>query len=75
MALNENLQKSEQEGKAIFPKAPSALKTPAAYHEIGGHHQPKDLLQQLKANLQQLEDLEGRMQFMMSEIRGLTRSR
>jgi hypothetical protein len=40
-----------------------------AYHELSNHHLVEmDVLEQLKANLAQLEDLHGRLKFMMVEI-------
>lgn len=45
-----------------------------AYREIPGiGHETKDVLKQLDANIRVLEDLSGRLGFVMSEIRGLIR--
>ena len=45
-----------------------------SYSEIPGlRHETKDVLQQLHTNIQLLEDLGGRLGFMMTEIRGLIR--
>jgi hypothetical protein len=45
-----------------------------SYHELGGQHVVElDVLEQLKLNLSQLEDLHLRMKFMMSEISYLLR--
>lgn len=42
------------------------------YHEIADRHVVEtnvtDVIEQLRANLAQLEDLQGRMKFMMSEV-------
>ncbi len=44
-----------------------------AYHEIAGdkHLVRVDVLEQLKSNIAQLEDLHGRLRFMMGEVRSL----
>jgi hypothetical protein len=40
-----------------------------SYHELAERHGAEaDVLEQLKSNLAQLEDLHGRMRFMMAEI-------
>lgn len=40
-----------------------------AYHEVGTRHVVEiDVLEQLKANMAQLEDLHHRLKFMMGEI-------
>jgi hypothetical protein len=45
-----------------------------AYTELPGlRHETKDVLQQLNTNIQLLEDLGGRLGFMMTEIRSLIR--
>lgn len=46
-----------------------------AYHEIGGHHHVVETngLEQLKANISQLDDLHGRLTFMMAELSSLIR--
>jgi hypothetical protein len=44
-----------------------------AYTELPGLRQTKDVLQQLNTNIQLLEDLGGRLGFMMTEIRSLIR--
>ena len=46
---------------------------PYSYHEIASdqHVVRLDVLEQLKSNIAQLEDMHGRMRFMMSEVRGL----
>lgn len=44
------------------------------YHDISGlRPDAKDVLQQLNTNLRHLEDLTGRLGFVMSEVRGLIR--
>ncbi len=46
----------------------------ASYQELPGlRHETKDVLKQLQTNIQLLEDLGGRLGFMMTEIRGLIR--
>lgn len=53
-------------------KSPTAA--PRAYSEFPGlRHETKDVLQQLQQNIQLLEDLGGRLGYMMSEVRGLIR--
>jgi hypothetical protein len=44
-----------------------------AYREIadGGHAPECDSLEQLKLNIEELEDLHARLKFMMTEISGL----
>jgi hypothetical protein len=52
----------------------SAAVFPYTYHEISSDQQhvvKLDVLEQLKANISQLEDLHGRLRFMMIEVRGL----
>lgn len=45
-----------------------------AYNEIPGiRHETKDVLKQLDANLRTLEDLGGRLGYVLSEVRGLIR--
>lgn len=45
-----------------------------AYREIPGlRHETKDVLKQLEANVQSLEDLGGRLGFVLCELRGLIR--
>lgn len=46
-----------------------------AYHEIAnGHHVVETgALEQLRANIAQLEDLHGRLKFLMAEISGLVK--
>jgi hypothetical protein len=45
-----------------------------SYHEIPGlGHETRDVLKQLDANIQLLEDLSGRLSFALNEIRGVIR--
>ena len=45
-----------------------------SYRELPGlRHETKDVLQQLSANIQMIEDLTGRLGFVMSEVRSLIR--
>lgn len=45
-----------------------------AYSELPGlRHETKDVLKQLQANIQMLEDLGGRLGFVMSEVRSIIR--
>ncbi len=44
------------------------------YHELPGlRHETKDVLQQMEANIRNLEDLGGRLGFVLAELRGLIR--
>lgn len=46
----------------------------AGYHELPGlRHETKDVLKQLQNNIQLLEDLGGRLGFVMSEVRSVIR--
>ncbi len=45
-----------------------------AYHDLPGlRHETKDVLQQLNMNVQLLEDMGGRLGFVISEIRSIVR--
>jgi hypothetical protein len=45
-----------------------------AYREVPGlRHETKDVLRQLEANVQSLEDLGGRLTYVLCELRGLIR--
>jgi hypothetical protein len=47
---------------------------PRSYHELADRHIVEvDAIEQLKANLSQLEDLHGRLRFMMGELNYLLR--
>lgn len=44
------------------------------YHEIPGlRHETRDVLKQLNSNIQLLEDVGGRLSFVLAELRGLIR--
>jgi len=44
------------------------------YHELPGlRHETKDVLKQLHSNIQMLEDLGGRLGFVMTEVRSVIR--
>jgi hypothetical protein len=48
--------------------------TERAYRELRGlRHETKDVLKQLEANILLLEDLGGRLSFVLSEVRSLIR--
>lgn len=58
----------------ILPREISSRLERSAYQEFPGlRHETKDVLQQLNANVQLLEDLTGRLGFVMSEVRSLIR--
>ena len=65
-----NLQsKNSNEAPAREIKSPSAT-----YHELPSlRHETRDVLKQLDSNIQLLEDLNGRMSFMLTELRSLIR--
>ena len=45
-----------------------------SYHELPGlRHETRDVLKQLDANIQLLEDLGGRLTFVLNEVRGVLR--
>lgn len=45
-----------------------------SYRELPGlRHETKDVLQQLHANISMIEDLSGRLSFVMTEVRTLIR--
>jgi hypothetical protein len=45
-----------------------------SYHELPGlRHETRDVLKQLDANIQLLEDLGGRLSFVLNEVRGMIR--
>lgn len=52
-------QTSEPEGHSGFRHV---------YREMADRHVEADVIEQLKSNLAQLEDLHGRLKFMMGEI-------
>ncbi len=50
----------EQDARSLFRQS---------YHEIADRHVVEtDVIEQLRANIAQLEDLHGRMKFMMAEV-------
>jgi hypothetical protein len=63
-----------QESSAAIARV-SRAQFPFSYHEVTeeAHVVPArlDVLEQLQSNIAQLEDLHGRMRFMMKEVRGL----
>jgi hypothetical protein len=63
-----NLQGTQADEKAV--RDPVRV----AYQELPGlRHETKDVLKQLHTNIQMIEDLGGRLGFIMSEIRTLIR--
>jgi hypothetical protein len=73
---NEVRAKEATESSSAFARVSAAV-FPYSYHEIAddAHVVRLDVLEQLKANIAQLEDLHGRMRFMMHEVRGLLKKR
>jgi hypothetical protein len=56
------------------PVVRPAVAERVSYRELPGlRHETKDVLQQLHANIQMIEDLSGRLSFVMSEVRSLIR--
>jgi hypothetical protein len=50
------------------------IPTGRSYHEIAGlKHETRDVLKQLNLNIRTLEDLSGRLGFVLSEVRSLIR--
>lgn len=50
----------EQDARSLFRQS---------YHEIADRHVVEtDVIEQLRSNIAQLEDLHGRMKFMMTEV-------
>jgi hypothetical protein len=66
---------TEKHGEAPARNLSVPAERPArAYHELPGlRHETRDVLKQLDANIRMLEDLGGRLGFVMSEVRGLIR--
>lgn len=59
-SIDNTAQTLEQDSRALFRQS---------YHEIADRHVVEsDVIEQLRANIAQLEDLHGRMKFMMSEV-------
>ena len=74
MANEMRMQDKAQNSNSTFTRIDaSASVFPYTYHEITDdkHVVRLDVLEQLKNNIAQLEDLHGRMRFMMNEVRGL----
>jgi hypothetical protein len=58
----------------VEPVVRPAVAERASYRERPGlRHETKAVLQQLHANIQMIEDLNGRLSFVMGEIRSLIR--
>jgi hypothetical protein len=58
----------------VEPVVRPAVAERASYRELPGlRHETKDVLQQLHANIQMIEDLNGRLSFVMGEVRSLIR--
>jgi hypothetical protein len=58
----------------VEPVVRPAVAERASSRELPGlRHETKDVLQQLHANIQMIEDLNGRLSFVMGEIRSLIR--
>ena len=58
------------------PETPirEGVRSDRTYHEIPGlRPESKDVLQQMDANLRHLEDLTGRLSFVLTEVRSLIR--
>jgi hypothetical protein len=56
------------------PVVRPAVTERVSYRELPGlRHETKDVLQQLHANIQMIEDLSGRLSFVMGEVRSLIR--
>lgn len=66
---------SANQGEAPARNVSSNPERPArAYHELPGlRHETRDVLKQLDSNIHLLEDLSGRLGFVLSEVRGLIR--
>jgi hypothetical protein len=46
----------------------------SSYHELPGlHHETRDVLKQLDANINLLDDLSGRLSFVLNEVRTMVR--
>lgn len=76
MATEIKAQETAETSSAIARVSAAAF--PYSYHEISSdthvvqsYPVRLDVLEQLKANISQLEDLHGRMRFMMKEVRTL----
>lgn len=77
MANEVRSQKAKEASELASSVGSSVAKNAAfghyAYHEIASdrHLVRVDVLEQLKSNIAQLEDLHGRLRFMMGEVRSL----
>ncbi len=68
--LNLNIVKQDKSE----PVPRESGRTELAYVELPGlRHETKDVLKQLEGNIALLEDLSGRLGFVLSEVRGLIR--
>jgi len=67
ITLNVQNPQAEETAKATELARRAQLDLPGLKHET------KDVLQQLNANIQLIEDLSGRLSFVLSEVRGLIR--
>jgi hypothetical protein len=58
----------------ISPRDVTVTRTERAYQEIPGlGHETRDVLKQLNANIMLLEDLSGRLSFVMGELSSIIR--
>ena len=77
MAVKESLENTKVLVSGAELEIPAAAATHfvrPAYHEIPEAQSDQvDVLAQMKANLDQLEDLQGRLRFVMGEIRAVAR--
>jgi len=70
--MNELVKQSRLKEKVVKP----AVAPTYEYHEIPTQSVDRlDVLEQLKANVAQIEDLHGRLQFVMSEVQSLIKRR
>jgi hypothetical protein len=71
---NPVLLKNENGEIVRSENAPEMGSSHRAYHEIPGlRHETRDVLKQLDYNVQLMEDLCGRLGFVLSEVRTLIR--
>lgn len=74
--INQSIDSSTEldQSRADSDILPLSSDTPVAYHEMGVSPIVEiDVLEQLKQNIQHLEDLHGRLKFLMGEVSGLLR--
>ena len=71
----EELNTLNLQSKSLNETPAREIKTSSvAYHELPSlRHETRDVLKQLDSNIQLLEDLNGRMGFMLTELRSLIR--